>query len=152
MTALPELREELLARLRKAAMPLNQPMRSISLLNEAANAIEYLSAALEAQEWQPIETAPKNGTGILLSNPDLGIKRPVPEHHQQWFETLTRAFKEGNVALMTCGSPNGVRTVICMVNHQHDDGAEFIPVGEMCEADNPFEHYIPPSKDEEDDS
>ena len=84
--------------------------------------------------------------------PDLDIKRPVPEHHQQWFETLTRAFKEGNVALMTCGSPNGVRTVICMVNRQHDGGAEFLPVGEMCEANNPFEHYIPPFKDEEDGS
>ena len=84
--------------------------------------------------------------------PDLDIERPIPEHHQQWFETLTKAFKKGDVALMTCGSPSGVRTVICMVNHHQDGSAEFIPVGEMCEVSNPFEHYIPPFKDEEDGS
>ena len=34
--------------------------------------IERLSAALEAQEWQPIETAPKDAV-ILAFNPMVGI-------------------------------------------------------------------------------
>lgn len=79
-------------------------------------------------------------------------RRPIPEHHSANFETLKRAFADDSVALMTCGSKLGTRTVICMVNRNTDGSMTFIPVGEMCEAENPFQHYTPPFPGEEDGS
>ncbi len=77
--------------------------------------------------------------------------RAIPKHHIEWWKVLKQAFADDNVALMTCGSKEGTRSVICMVNKE-PDGFTFVPVGELCEADNPFTHYTPPFLENEDGS
>lgn len=72
------------------------------------------------------------------------MSRKLPKHHIQWFEQLKHAAKHDRLALMDCASPDGDRSVICLVNVV-DGQYEFVPVGELCEAANPFEHYTPPT-------
>lgn len=71
-------------------------------------------------------------------------RRPIPEHHREQWEIIKAAFEANSVALMTCNSKHGVRTVICMVNRENNGDYTFVPVGELCE-ENPFEHYMPPT-------
>lgn len=78
--------------------------------------------------------------------------RAIPEHHVKNFEVLKQAILDGNAALMTCGSKEGTRTVICMVNRHLNGDCTFVPVGEMCEGENPFQHYVPPFPEKEDGS
>jgi len=63
------------------------------------------------------------------------------------FETLKKAFANGDVALMRCErtkKPRGYVTVICMVNREADGTCSFVPVAEMC-TDNPYLAYLPPT-------
>ncbi len=73
---------------------------------------------------------------------------PIPEHHKQWFEELTRAFANLDVTLMSCldaktGEP---RSVICITQREEDGSVTFIPVGHLRSEPNPFEAYIPPKQ------
>lgn len=81
------------------------------------------------------------------TKPEKG--RAIPKHHIEWWETLKRAFAHDAVALMTCGSKEGTRSVICMVNRE-PGAITFVPVGELCEAD-PSTYYTPPFSEDEDD-
>ena len=52
-------------------------------LQEAAYEIERLRAELAAQNWQPIETAPKDRTDVLLLN-DTGRRRRKINSYPLW--------------------------------------------------------------------
>ena len=69
----------------------------------------------------------------------------IPEHHQQWFEQLLKAARNGDLALVHCldAQTKEPRSVICLVNHTSDD-YEFVPLGHLSPSDNPYEAYIPP--------
>jgi len=82
-------------------MPLKTENDELRKLLEASN--EELStvkqqrdALVAAQQWQPIETAPKDGTEILLyrplagktHDPIIGIYRGVPRDNGCWEETI----------------------------------------------------------------
>lgn len=69
----------------------------------------------------------------------------IPEHHQQWFEQLLKAARNGDLALVHCldAQTKEPRSVICLVSHTSDD-YEFIPLGHLSPNDDPCEAYIPP--------
>ncbi len=77
----------------------------------------------------------------------------IPEVHQKNFDTLMRACKDGNVALMECtdaetGNPV---FVICASNMSWDEeknepSYEFIPVAKMFDGD-PYEEVNPPESE-----
>ena len=73
---------------------------------------------------------------------------PLPDHHKKNFETMVQAAKNGHLALMSClkAGTDEPRSVICMVNIV-DGEYEFMPVGHLCPASNPFDYYGPPSAD-----
>lgn len=68
----------------------------------------------------------------------------IPPGHRKNFETLRRAFKNGDVALLECKDAKTQQPVIaiCMVGRQN---GEYImtPVAKMFDG-NPFEELIPP--------
>lgn len=61
------------------------------------------------------------------------------------FETLRRAFHEGQVCLLEARRRSDGRVValLCAVNHEPDGGGEFVPLAEMTQG-NPYEQYDPP--------
>lgn len=68
----------------------------------------------------------------------------IPDHARANFQTLLRAARDGNLALLECadavtGAP---RYVICAVGR---DGADFTmtPFGHLADA-NPYDAYLPP--------
>lgn len=68
----------------------------------------------------------------------------IPDSARVNFETLLRAAKNGDLALMECtdaasGSP---RYVICAVGRAEGDYL-FTPFGHLAEG-NPYEAYVPP--------
>lgn len=68
----------------------------------------------------------------------------IPDHHRTNFETLLRAAKGDNLALMECvdivsGEP---RYVVCAVGHSGEDYL-FTPFGHLHEGD-PFAAYVQP--------
>ena len=68
----------------------------------------------------------------------------IPEHARENFETLVRAAKNDDLALMECAdAATGVpRWVICAVGQSGEDFV-FTPFGHLAEG-NPFEAYVPP--------
>lgn len=74
--------------------------------------------------------------------------RKLPKHHIQWWEVLQQAIKNDDAAIMSCGSPDGDRTVICIVQRDGDN-ISFTPVAQMTECDNPFDCYTPPKMSDE---
>lgn len=69
----------------------------------------------------------------------------IPDHVRANFETLLRAARNGDLALMECtDASNGIpRYVLAAV--QRDDGGEYLftPFGHLAEG-NPYEAYHPP--------
>ena len=69
----------------------------------------------------------------------------IPPGHLKNFETLKRAFKSGDVALMECNdSKTGEAvTVICMTNRV-EDAIEFVPAARFFNG-NPYDELNPPT-------
>lgn len=68
----------------------------------------------------------------------------IPEHARANFETLVRAAKSDDLALMECAdaATGAPRWVICAVGRAGEDFV-FTPFGHLAEG-NPFEAYVPP--------
>lgn len=68
----------------------------------------------------------------------------IPDHARANFQTLLRAAKRGDLALMECTeiSTGEIRFVICAVGRD-DGGYVFMPFGHLADG-NPFEAYRPP--------
>ena len=69
----------------------------------------------------------------------------IPHHVRTNFDTLVRAAREGDLALVECtaattGEP---RYVLCAVGCT-DSAYEFTPFGHLAPG-NPFEDYLPPA-------
>lgn len=61
-----------------AMWPKSAPYRAMQLIDAAAmlallDEIDALRAELQARQWQPIETAPKDGTEIIVFHPEGGV-------------------------------------------------------------------------------
>ncbi len=69
----------------------------------------------------------------------------IPRPFRRNFETLRRAARECNLALLecTCAHTGERRYVICAVGHD-EKGFVFTPFGHLHDG-NPFEAYIPPA-------
>jgi hypothetical protein len=68
----------------------------------------------------------------------------IPEHAKQRFQTMCEAAKADRLALMDCLDERGDRcSVICAVNVA-DGEYQFVPLGTICEADNPYDVFTPP--------
>ncbi len=67
----------------------------------------------------------------------------IPRTFRRRFETLRRAAREGNLALLegTCARTGERRYVICAVGH-NEKGFVSTPFGHLHDG-NPFEAYIP---------
>lgn len=69
--------------------------------------------------------------------------------HLSNFNTLKRAFANGDVALMECTDANTgeVLAVLCMVNHRaQSDDFEMVPIAKFFNG-NPYEELVPPTLD-----
>ena len=69
----------------------------------------------------------------------------LPIGHKQNFNTLRRAFLDGQAALMECqlAATGEAVAVICAANGLPDGGADFVPVAMMFQ-DNPYTTVTPP--------
>jgi hypothetical protein len=70
----------------------------------------------------------------------------IPKGYRKNFDTLLRAAKNGDLALMECqdaasGTP---RYVLCAVQREDDGGCRMIPFGHLADG-NPYETYLPPN-------
>jgi hypothetical protein len=73
---------------------------------------------------------------------------PLSRGDQENFETLTSAFRHGEVALLECQLVSTGQPVatICAVN-RHDDGScSFVPIAQMF-SENPYAQINAPSPD-----
>lgn len=73
----------------------------------------------------------------------------LQEHHAANFNTMLKAAKHGDLALVSCldaetGEPVAA---ICMVNRHEDGDYSFVPVARMIEG-NPYEQLVPPKIEE----
>lgn len=68
------------------------------------------------------------------------------------FETLKRAFEDGNVALVesTDAKTLEYRAVICAITRDNDGTYLITPFGHMCTG-NPYEDYVDPTQENSDD-
>lgn len=70
----------------------------------------------------------------------------LPKHHVQWFKQMKLAFKNNDIALISCldAKTKEPRSVICIASQSDDGGMEFIPLGHLVPDGNPFDAYISP--------
>ena len=73
----------------------------------------------------------------------------IPDYARANFETLMKAAKAGDLALMECTevASGETRYVLCAVGRGTDeDGGDYVmtPFGHLA-PDNPYEAYIPPA-------
>ncbi|WP_236775532.1 DUF6117 family protein [Agrobacterium tumefaciens] len=68
----------------------------------------------------------------------------IPDYARTNFETLLRAARDGNLALMECldARTEEPRFVLCAVGHDGGDRV-FTPFGHLA-AGNPYDAYFPP--------
>jgi hypothetical protein len=73
---------------------------------------------------------------------------PLPIGHKQNFNTLRRAFLDGQAALMECqlAATGETVAVICAANGLPDGGVDFVPFAMMFQ-DNPYTTVNPPHLD-----
>lgn len=71
---------------------------------------------------------------------------PLSAGYRQNFNTLRRAFRGGDAALMECqlAASGETAAVICAVNRLADGSVEFVPVATMFSG-NPYEAVSPPN-------
>ncbi len=69
----------------------------------------------------------------------------IPKPHLHNFETLGRAFDDGNVCLIECHEQvnENPAYVICAVNRE-DGNYDLVPIARLFE-DNPYELLVPPA-------
>jgi hypothetical protein len=69
----------------------------------------------------------------------------IPEYARANFQTLLRAAKDGNLALMECTDAitGQRRYVVCAVGREGTD-FPFTPFGHLADG-NPFDAYVPPA-------
>ena len=72
----------------------------------------------------------------------------IPDHARTNFQTLLRAARDGNLALMECLDAASAehRYVICAVGR---DGTDYVmtPLGQLADG-NPYDAYLPPALDD----
>lgn len=70
----------------------------------------------------------------------------LSDGHKTNFDTLVRAIKNGDVALLECTdrATKEPVMVICAVNRIDEDNIEFAPFAKMFSGD-PFEEVLPPA-------
>lgn len=71
----------------------------------------------------------------------------VNEYHKAMFETMVRAIKNEDVAIMECkeiGTGEIVAVVVAM--NETEDGVEFVPLAKLFNG-NPYEELLPPKPD-----
>lgn len=68
----------------------------------------------------------------------------IPDGHRANFDTLLRAAREGDLALLECTDAHTVepRYVICAVGQEGGEHL-FVPFGHLHDGD-PYEAYLPP--------
>ena len=73
---------------------------------------------------------------------------PIGPRHKTNFQTLERAFGDGNVAIMECTERATGETVpvLCAVQHSDDEAApiEFVPFAKLFTG-NPYDELEPPT-------
>lgn len=71
----------------------------------------------------------------------------IPDYARTNFQTLLRAARDGNLALMECldASNEETRFVLCVVGRDKGDYV-FTPFGHLADG-NPYEAYLPPDPD-----
>jgi hypothetical protein len=70
----------------------------------------------------------------------------IAQGYRSNFETLRKAFKSGDVALLECTDAKTGATVIaiCTVRHDRDGSVVMSPFAKMFDG-NPFEELLPPA-------
>jgi hypothetical protein len=72
----------------------------------------------------------------------------IPDYIRQRFATLQQASDGRDLAVMEClDAADGVtpRYVLCAANRFADGSVEFVPLGEVSAAPDPYAAYIPPA-------
>jgi hypothetical protein len=71
---------------------------------------------------------------------------PLSVGHKQNFNTLRRAFRTGDAALMECqlAATGETAAVVCAVNRLPDGQFEFVPIATLLPG-NPYEAVNPPN-------
>lgn len=74
----------------------------------------------------------------------------IGEAYRANFETMLRAFENGDVALLECTDKATGKTVIALVAVQHEDNGDFamVPLAKMFDG-NPYEELEPPKTETE---
>ena len=75
---------------------------------------------------------------------------PLSVGHKRNFNTLRRAFRAGDAALMECqlAATGETAAVLCAINRLADSSIEFVPVATMFPG-NPYQAVNPPNPDGE---
>lgn len=72
----------------------------------------------------------------------------IPDHMRDRFNTLVRAARNGDLALMSCldAQTSEPRFVMCAANRESNGAVTFVPIGHLTPNDNPYDAYIPPEQ------
>lgn len=76
------------------------------------------------------------------------IPGPIPDYIKKNFSTMSRACRNGDLAVLSAtrkGTDEPV-SLICGVVHERDGSTRLVPFGEMCMGD-PYEMYNDPVED-----
>lgn len=72
----------------------------------------------------------------------------ITDAHKENFETIRRAFRNGDVCLLECTENKTGETVylIAAIQHNPDGSVDMTPLAQMFK-DDPYELYTPPAVD-----
>lgn len=71
----------------------------------------------------------------------------ITEHQKANFETLKRAFQQGDVALMECFDKQERQTVAVICAVERGETVGFVPFAKFFN-DNPYEQLVPPGEEQ----